>query len=59
MTPSEYQSIQQALTDLMENDRKLRYSFNSKERQAYKTAVLACKSVLSSYNPEKKGGKDN
>lgn len=52
MTAQEYETIQRELTALHDNDRKLRYQYNSRERQAYRDAVLACKSVLSRYNPK-------
>lgn len=54
MSPQEYRAIQQELTKLAENNRKLVYQYSSRERQAYQDAVLACKSVLSHYNPERK-----
>lgn len=53
MTSYEYQKIQKDLSYLM-NPEVLKHKwYNAKERDIYKQAVLACKSVLSKYNPEK------
>lgn len=53
MNKSEYDKIQTNLTALMDNDRMKLKHLNAKERDAYKLAVKACKSVLSNYNPSK------
>lgn len=51
MTTEEYEKIQAALDKHLE--RYLRYSTDTnKQRELYERAVLACKSVLSRYNPE-------
>lgn len=50
MTIEEYQQIQEALDKHLE--RYKRYSMaTNKQREVYEQAVLACKSVLSKYNP--------
>ena len=52
MTTEEYKKIQAALDKHLE--RYLRYSLDTnKQRELYERAVLACKSVLSRYNPER------
>ena len=52
MTVEEYQQIQEALDKHLE--RYKRYSMDTnKQREVYERAVLACKSVLSRYNPER------
>ena len=52
MTTEEYKKIQAALDKHLE--RYLRYSVDTnKQRELYERAVLACKSVLSRYNPER------
>ncbi|MGN1113472.1 MAG: hypothetical protein ACI4RP_09725 [Acutalibacteraceae bacterium] len=55
MTSEEYQKIQKDLSHLLEPE-VLRWKYyNADEMNVYKNAVLACKSVLSKYNPYKKG----
>ena len=52
MTTEEYEKIQAALDKHLE--RYKCYSMDtSKQREVYVRAVLACKSVLSRYNPER------
>lgn len=52
MTIEEYEQIQAALDKHLE--RYKRYSVDTnKQREVYERAVLACKSVLSRYNPER------
>ena len=52
MTTEEYEKIQAALDKHLE--RYLRYSTDTnKQRELYERGVLACKSVLSRYNPER------
>ena len=52
MTTEEYEKIQAALDKHLE--RYLRYSTDTnKQRELYERAVLACKCVLSKYNPER------
>lgn len=52
MTTEEYEQIQAALDKHLE--RYKRYSMDTnKQREIYERAVLACKSVLSRYNPER------
>lgn len=55
MTSEEYQKIQNDLSHLMETEVLEHKWYNAKERKIYKESVLACKSVLSKYNPDKKG----
>ena len=52
MTIEEYKKIQAALDKHLE--RYKCYSMDTKkQREAYEHAVLACKSVLANYNPER------
>lgn len=52
MTNQEYERIQKDLDNVMKN---MKYKgLSSLERWAYREAVLACKSALSHYNPERK-----
>ena len=52
MTTEEYEKIQAALDKHLE--RYKRYSTDTnKQREVYERAVLACKSVLSRYNPKR------
>ncbi len=55
MTRQEYNSIQ---WDLMHHhDKALKMSMTTRDRDAYQKAMLACKSILSNYNPDKLRGK--
>ena len=52
MTTEEYEKFQAALDKHLE--RYKRYSMDTnKQREGYERAVLACKSVLANYNPER------
>lgn len=52
MSRDEYEKIQNDLSHLL---KKLEYkNMTSRERQSYKDAVLACKSVVSNYNLERR-----
>lgn len=54
MDTNEYKAIQSALTHLMQDSTiKSKSVLNSKEREAYKKAVRACKSAVSKYNPDR------
>lgn len=54
MTKSEYDQIQRDLDYLLKNPYgKYSKMTDSKYKERYRQAVLACKSVLSNYNPEK------
>lgn len=55
MTTQEYQKIQKELSHLMEPEVLRQKWYSAKEMDVYKKSVLACKSVLSKYNPDKKG----
>lgn len=55
MNSEEYQKIQNDLSHLMEPEVLGGKYYNANERAVYQKAVLACKSVLSKYNPDKKG----
>ena len=48
----EYERIQSELTNLMDTEKMKRKYLNAKEREAYKMAVKACKSVVSSHKPK-------
>lgn len=54
MTSWEYEKIQADLTRLLNSDRR---RLNRKEREIWKEAILAAKSCLSNFNPDKKGDK--
>lgn len=51
MNLNEYEQIQKDLSHLMERDVMRHKNLNKRERDTYKQAVLACKSVISKYNP--------
>ena len=60
MTKYEYNQIQRDLDYLLENPYgKYSQMMNSKYKERYRMAVLACKSVLSNYNPEKEKRDEN
>ena len=52
MTTEEYEKIQAALDKHLEQYKRYIVDTN-KQRELYERAVLACKSVLSKYNPER------
>ena len=55
MTKSEYNQIQRDLDYLLENPYgKYSQMMDSKYKERYRQAVLACKSVLSNYKPSEK-----
>lgn len=47
-----YDKVQDELTALIHDEKLRSKGFNAKEREIYKKAVLACKSVLSKYTRE-------
>lgn len=53
MKKQDYEKMQAELSALMTEEKMRSKGLNAKERRIYKTAVLACKSVLSKYDPEK------
>ena len=53
MTKAEYDSIQYALNSLINDEHRRKFLGCPKYWDTHKQAVLACKSVLSNYNPEK------
>ncbi len=55
MTHQEYNAIQR---DLMHHhDKAQKMPMTTRERDAYQKAVLACKSILSNYNPDRSKGR--
>ena len=54
MTKLEYDSLQRALSALLDGERLYRKRLSGREQVGYKMAVRACKSVLSSFNPNRK-----
>lgn len=56
MTRQEYKQIQGDLDNVLKN--MCRKNLTSKGRDGYREAVLACKSVISHYNPERKHSTD-
>ena len=52
MTNREYESIQSALSRLIDDEHKRRYAGSSRHWGDYKEAVLKCKSVLKTYKPK-------
>lgn len=51
MTKQEYESLQQALSALLNNERVRRKGLSGREKDGYEMGVRACKSVLSNYSP--------
>lgn len=49
-----YTAMQDRLSELLHTSSPWR-PYNAEERRTRKRAVLACKSIVSNYNPEKKG----
>lgn len=47
-----YDKVQNELTALIHDEKLRSKGLNAKEREIYKKAVLACKSVLSTYTRE-------
>lgn len=55
MIKYEYESLQQALSALLDKER-LRYKrIGGREKDGYEMGVLACKSVLAGYNADSEG----
>lgn len=54
MTAAEYQEIQRRLSALLARDRMRLRQLSGKRAEGYEEAVLAAKSVLSGFNPEKR-----
>ena len=55
MTVAEYQEIQRSMSALLARDRMRLKQLSGKRAEGYEEAVLAAKSVLSNFNPEKGG----
>lgn len=55
MTKLEYDSLQTALSALLDKKRLYRKCISGSEQDGYEMGVRACKSVLSNFNPN---GKD-
>lgn len=53
MTKQEYESLQQALSALLNNERLRRKCLSGREKDGYEMGIRACKSVLSNYSPSK------
>ena len=53
MSKEEYDSIQYALNRLINEEHRMRFLGLPKYWDTHKQAVLACKSVLGNYNPNK------
>ena len=54
MTKLEYDSLQMALSALLDKERIYRKRISSSEQDGYKMGVRACKSALSNFNPNRK-----
>lgn len=57
MTKLEYDSLQMALSALLDKERIYRKRISSSEQDGYKMGVRACKSALSNFNPNRKDKK--
>ena len=55
MTKLEYDSLQMALSALLDKERLYRKRISGSERDGYVMGVRACKSALSNFNPNGKG----
>lgn len=55
MTKLEYDSLQMALSALLDKERLYRKRISGSEQDGYKMGVRACKSALSNFNPNEKG----
>ena len=53
MTKQEYKDLQQALSVLLDKEHLRRKGLSGREKDGYEMGVLACKSVLSSYSPDR------
>lgn len=54
MTKLEYDSLQMALSALLDKERLYRKCLSGREKDGYEMGVRACKSALSSFNPNRK-----
>lgn len=54
MTKLEYDSLQMALSALLDKERIYRKRISDSEQDGYKMGVRACKSALSNFNPNRK-----
>ena len=54
MTKLEYDSLQMALSALLDKERIYRKRISGSEHDGYKMGVRACKSALSNFNPNRK-----
>ena len=57
MTKLEYDSLQMALSALLDKERIYRKRISASEQDGYKMGVRACKSALSNFNPNRKDKK--
>lgn len=55
MTKLEYDSLQMALSALLDKERLYRKRLSGREKDGYEMGVQACKSALSNFNPNGKG----
>lgn len=54
MTKLEYDSLQMALSALLNEERLYRKRLSGREKDGYEMGVRACKSALSTFNPNRK-----
>ena len=54
MTKLEYDSLQIALSALLDKRRLYRKGLSGREKDGYEMGVLACKSAISAFNPDRK-----
>lgn len=54
MTKLEYDSLQMALSALLDKERLYRKRLSGREKDGYEMGVQACKSALSNFNPNEK-----
>lgn len=57
MTKLEYDSLQMALSALLDKERIYRKRISGSKQDGYKMGVRACKSALSNFNPNRKDKK--
>ena len=55
MTKLEYDSLQMALSALLDKERLYRKRISGSEQDGYKMGVRACKRAISKFNPNGKG----
>lgn len=53
MTKLEYDSLQMALSSLLNKERLYRKRLSGREKDGYEMGVRACKSALSAFNPNR------